>query len=231
MKSMTKLTRDRARLIEKAYKFISQGVLVKDPYRLDIRGELTCGKNVIIDINVIIEGEVVLEDGVQIGASCILKDCRVGKYSIIHPFSLVESSVIGAKSFLGPYGRVRPGTKVGDKVQLGNFVEVKNSIIAANCRVNHLAFIGDADLGENVTIGAGTITSNHDGLKFKSTQIGKGAYVGSGCSLIAPLKINSNSFIAAGSTITEDTNSDSLTIARARQVEVKGWKKPLKNKI
>lgn len=216
--------------MKKAYKLITAGVVVRDPQRLDIRGTLVCGKGVEIDINVVFEGDVMLEDGVIIGANCILRNCKIGKDSQINPFSLVEESIMGEKSFVGPYGRLRPGTRIGNSVQIGNFVEIKNSNIASRCRVNHLSFIGDADLAENVTIGAGTITCNHDGVRFNRTTIEEGAYIGSGCNLVAPLKVNANSTIAAGSTITEDVSGNTLTIARSRQVKIKNWKGPKSRK-
>jgi bifunctional UDP-N-acetylglucosamine pyrophosphorylase / glucosamine-1-phosphate N-acetyltransferase len=218
--------REREISLDKAYKLMDAGVTVHDPKRLDIRGILTCGKNVEIDINVIIEGKVVLEDGAYIGASCILKNCKIGKNSRINPFSLIEESTVGENSFVGPYGRLRPGSLVSDNVQVGNFVEIKNAKIASKCRINHLSFVGDADLAEGVTIGAGTITCNHDGAGINRTTIEKNAYIGSGCNLVAPLKVNVNATIASGSTITKEVVADILTIARSRQVVVKNWKGP-----
>ena len=222
--------KEREVQLKKAYELLASGVVVRDPQRLDIRGTLVCGKSVEIDINVIFEGDVMLEDGVIIGANCILRNCKVGKDTQINPFSLVEEAIIGEKSFVGPYGRLRPGSKVGDNVQIGNFVEIKNANVASMCRINHHSFVGDADLAENVTIGAGTITCNHDGIGINRTTIEEGAYIGSGCNLVAPLKINANSTIASGSTITEDVAGDTLTIARSRQVNIKNWKGPKSKK-
>ena len=216
--------------LKKAYKLISAGVLVRDPQRLDVRGSLVCGKGVEIDVNVVFEGDVLLEDGVIIGANCILRNCKIGKDTNINPFSLVEESVVGNQSFVGPYGRLRPGTTIGDNVQIGNFVEIKNARIGSKCRINHHSFVGDADLAENVTIGAGTITCNHDGVRVNRTTIENGAYIGSGCNLIAPLKINANSTIASGSTITEEVPGDTLTLARSRQVTIDNWKGPKSKK-
>jgi bifunctional UDP-N-acetylglucosamine pyrophosphorylase / glucosamine-1-phosphate N-acetyltransferase len=221
-----KTIENRDKLIKKAYDLIDKGVLVHDPHRLDIRGTLECGNRVEIDINVVIEGEVILEDGVKIGAGSILKNCIVGKDTRINPFSVVEEAFIGKSSFIGPYGRIRPGTKIGDLVQIGNFVEIKNSTIGSKSRINHHSFIGDAFLEENITIGAGCITCNHDGDKINKTTIKQGVYIGSGCNLVAPLNINKNATIGAGSTITEDIEEGGLTIARSRQSVVKNWKKP-----
>ena len=222
--------KEREVQLKKAYKLIAAGVVVRDPQRLDIRGTLVCGKGVEVDINVVFEGDVQLDDGVIIGANCILRNCKIGKDTQINPFSLVDEAIIGEKSFVGPYGRLRPGTRIGNSVQIGNFVEIKNSNIASRCRINHLSFLGDAELAENVTIGAGTITCNHDGIGVNRTTIEEGAYIGSGCNLVAPLKVNANSTIASGSTITEEVAGDTLTIARSRQVEIKNWKGPKSRK-
>ena len=157
---------------------MANGVVARDPHRLDIRGDLICGCGVELDINVVVEGNVVLDDSVKIGANSVLSDCKIGRGTVIHPFSMVEGAVIGEQSFVGPYGRVRPGSRVGDQVQIGNFVEVKNANIASNCRINHLSFVGDADLAERVTIGAGTITCNHDGVGINRTTIEERAYIG-----------------------------------------------------
>ena len=221
---------ERENFLKKAYQLMADGVIVEDPSRLDIRGVLKCGSGVKIDINVIIEGEVILDDNVSIGANCILKDCSIGNGTQINPFSFIEESVVGKNSFVGPYGRLRPNTLLGDSVQIGNFVEIKNSKIDADTRINHLAFVGDAELAANVTIGAGTIFCNHNGLRINHIKIDEGAYIGSGCNLIAPLKINANSTIASGSTITEDTPKGKLTLARARQVSIESWKGPKSQK-
>ena len=218
--------RERELLLEKVYQLMEGGVVVRDPQRLDIRGTLVCGKGVEIDINVVFEGDVLLEDGVIIGSNCILRNCKIGKDTQVNPFSLVDEAIIGEKSFVGPYGRLRHGTRIGNSVQIGNFVEIKNSNIASRCRINHLSFLGDADLAENVTIGAGTITCNHDGIGVNRTTIEEGAYIGSGCNLVAPLKINANSTIASGSTITDEVAGDTLTLARSRQVTIENWKGP-----
>jgi bifunctional UDP-N-acetylglucosamine pyrophosphorylase / glucosamine-1-phosphate N-acetyltransferase len=210
-------------LESKAIKLIVDGVLVHDPKRLDIRGELIFGSNVEIDINVIIEGRVVLGDDVIIGANSILKNCQIGNSTIINPFSLIDGAIVGNDSLVGPYARLRPKSVIGDNVQIGNFVEIKNSKIDKFSRINHLSFIGDADLAESVTIGAGTITCNHDGVGFNHTSIEKNAYIGSGCNLVAPLLIKKCATVAAGSTITADVSSNSLAIARSRQKIIRSW--------
>src|SRR3989338_3375165 len=179
-----------------------KGVYVHDVNNLYIRGDLQCGKGVEIDVNVIIEGNVKLGDGVKIGAHSILRNATIGDNTVVHPFSMVEDAMIGANTFVGPFGRVRPGSTIGDHVQIGNFVEIKNSDIGPRSRINHLAFLGDATLEENVTIGAGCITCNHNGSGAVNTQIKAGAYIGSGCLLVAPLSIGKDATIGAGSTIT-----------------------------
>ena len=221
-----KIQLDKEIALQKVLELIAAGVSVENPEQLHIRGMVSCGENVKFDSNVIIDGDVKLEDGVMVGANSILKDCTIGKGTIINPFSLVEGAVIGENCLIGPYGRIRQGVSIEDCVQIGNFVEIKNSNIASKCRINHLSFVGDADLAEQVTIGAGTITCNHDGVGINRTIIEQGAYVGSGCNLVAPLKINTNATIASGSTITEEAAADTLTIARSRQVKIENWKGP-----
>ena len=219
-----KIQLDKEIALQKVLELIAAGVSVENPEQLHIRGMISCGENVKFDSNVIIEGDVKLEDGVLVGANSILKDCTIGKGTTINPFSLVEGSVIGENCLIGPYARIRQGVSIEDRVQIGNFVEIKNSNIASKCRINHLSFVGDADLAEQVTIGAGTITCNHDGVGINRTIIEQRAYVGSGCNLVAPLKINTNATIASGSTITEEVAADTLTIARSRQVKIENWK-------
>lgn len=221
---------DKEARLNRVLELISNGVVVEDPEQVHIRGKLVCGKNVKLDINIIIEGNVVLGDEVTVGANCILKNCTIGKGTSINPFSLVEDSTIGDHCFVGPYGRIRPNASIGDFVQIGNFVEIKNANVASKCRINHLAFLGDADLAKNVTIGAGTITCNHDGFKNNRTTIKEGVFVGSGCNLVAPLIINANSTIASGSTITDEVPRDTLAIARSRQITKGNWKGPKSKK-
>jgi bifunctional UDP-N-acetylglucosamine pyrophosphorylase/glucosamine-1-phosphate N-acetyltransferase len=206
------------------------GVSVMDPTRIDIRGKLTCGTDVSIDINCIFEGTVELGDFVQVGANCILKNVKISTGTIILPYSLIEASEIGENCKIGPYVRIRPGTKLSNKVHIGNFVEVKNSHIARGSKANHLSYIGDSIVGENVNIGAGTITCNYDGANKHQTLIEDDVFIGSNTQLIAPVKVSRGSTIGAGSTITRDTPEGVLTVARARQVSIPNWKRPTKAK-
>lgn len=211
-------------LLTRAYGVMERGVRVRDPHQVWLRGELLCGSDVELDVNVIVEGKVVLGDGVRIGANCILRDSHVGANTRIQPFSLVESAKIGLHATVGPYARIRPISVIGDRVQIGNYVEIKNSEVGSGSRINHHAFVGDALLGDDVTIGAGTITCNHDGVRINRTTIDQGAYIGSGCNLVAPVRIGRGATVGAGSTITHDVPPATLTIARARQVTIDSWR-------
>ena len=217
---------ERRLLMERAVAALRQGVRIHDPARVYIRGSLECGSGVSIDSNVIIEGNVFLGNNVKIGANSILRTSRIGDGTQINPFSLVEQSSVGAASFVGPYARIRPGSVIGDNVQIGNYVEIKNSRIGDGSRVNHHTFIGDALLADHVTIGAGTITCNHDGVGTNRTVIERGAYVGSGCNLVAPLRIGENAIVGAGSTIVRDVPGGKLTLARQRQTTIENWRGP-----
>ncbi|MFT5519474.1 MAG: bifunctional UDP-N-acetylglucosamine pyrophosphorylase/glucosamine-1-phosphate N-acetyltransferase [Enterobacterales bacterium] len=207
-------------------KLIEQGVKIHDPNRLDIRGSLECGDNTEIDINVIFEGKVVLGSNVKIGPHCIIKDSSIADNVEIKAYTMIEESMIGSNSFAGPYCRIRPGTKVGNYVQLGNFLEIKNTIIGDGCRINHMSFLGDAELGKKVTLGAGVITCNYDGKTTHETLINDDAFVGSGTNLIAPIEVGVNATIGAGSTITKNVEAEYLTLARSRQHIVKDWQGP-----
>ena len=217
---------ERGILYGRACRAIEQGTRIRDPHQIAIRGNLQCGVGVEIDLNVIIEGVVRLGDGVKIGANSMLADAIVGAHSVVKPYSIVEGATIGAGTTVGPYGRVRPGSVLADSVQIGNFVEIKNAEVGPGARINHLAFIGDAALGEGVTIGAGTITCNHDGVENVHTVIERGAYIGSGCNLVAPVRIGEAATVGAGSTITRDVPVGKLTLARSQQVTIEGWQGP-----
>ncbi len=190
---------------------------------VDIRGKLSVGINVTIDCNVIVKGTVTLADGVAVESNCILEDSAIGKGTNIRTNSIVESADIGKDCIIGPYARIRAGTRVENGAQIGNFVEVKESLIGSGSKINHHAYIGDATLGHDVIIGAGTITCNFDGKKTQPTTIGEGAFVGSGCQLVAPVAIGAGAIIGAGSTITRDAPEDKLTLARGRQVTIEAW--------
>jgi len=217
--------------LKKATDAMQTGVRIRDPHKISIRGNLSCGFGVEIDVNVIFEGDVVLGDNVKINANSVLRDCRIGNGTIINPFSLIEQSSVGEDSFIGPFGRIRPGCFIGNKVQIGNYVEIKNSHIGDGSRVNHHTFIGDSLLADEVTIGAGTITCNHDGIDVSRTVIDKGAYIGSGCNLVAPLNIGAGATIGAGSTITQDVPAAKLSIARSPQTTVHGWVRPKSQRV
>lgn len=213
---------------ECAKKLLDQGVTLADMTRIDIRGRLDCGRDVEIDINCIFEGHVQLDDGVKVGAHSILRNVKVAAGAAIAPFSLIESAEIGKNCRIGPYARIRPGTTLASDVHIGNFVEVKNSSIAAGSKANHLSYIGDSVVGKNVNIGAGTITCNYDGANKYQTIIEDDVFVGSDTQLVAPVRVAQGSTIGAGSTITKDTPPETLTLSRAKQMSIDGWKRPVK---
>jgi len=205
---------------------MKNGVSIADPARFDIRGNVTIARDVEIDINVILEGEVSIDAHVKIGAGCILKNCTVGEGTQLHPYTVIEDAVIGKSCQLGPFARVRPGTEMKDASKLGNFVEIKKSIIGEGSKVNHLSYVGDSELGKDVNIGAGTITCNYDGINKHKTVIGDGVFIGSNAVLVAPVELESGAFVAAGSTITKNISKDQLGVGRAKQLNVDGWKRP-----
>jgi bifunctional UDP-N-acetylglucosamine pyrophosphorylase / glucosamine-1-phosphate N-acetyltransferase len=207
---------------------MEQGVGFADPERVDIRGSLTCGTDVFIDANVVFEGDVTLGDNVTVESCNLIRDSAFGAGSVIHPHCHIERAVTGAECEIGPFARLRPGAELRDRVKIGNFVEVKKSTIASGSKVNHLSYIGDTSIGTGVNIGAGTITCNYDGVNKYRTVIGDGAFIGSGVELVAPVEIGAGATIGAGSTITKPVPDNELTIARARQVTIEGWKKPVK---
>lgn len=213
---------------EYAKNLLDQGVTLADMDRIDVRGQLDCGTDVGIDVGCIFEGSVRLEDGVKVGAYSILKNVRIAANSFIAPFSLIEAAEIGKNCRVGPYARIRPGTILADDVHVGNFVEVKNSTIAAGSKTNHLSYIGDSIIGRNVNIGAGTITCNYDGANKYQTIIEDNVFVGSDTQLVAPVTVARGSTIGAGSTITRDTPPDKLTLSRVRQTSIEGWTRPVK---
>jgi len=212
----------------RAEELMRSGVSIADAARLDIRGKLTCGEEVFIDVNVVFEGEVTLARGVSVGANCVLSDVSVAEGSVIHPMSHLQQATIGKGCNVGPYARLRPGTVLADGARIGNFVETKNANIGTGSKVNHLSYIGDCEMGADVNIGAGTITCNYDGVNKHKTEIGRGAFVGSNSTLVAPLHIAEQGFVAAGSTITTAVGEGDLAVSRSKQRNIQGWKRPEK---
>ena len=207
---------------------LDQGVTLFDPKRIDIRGNLQCGRDVTIDVGCIFEGNVTLEDGVQIGAYCLIKDAHIGKNASIKPYSHIDDADIGSACQIGPYARLRPGTTLASDVHIGNFVEVKNSQIAARSKANHLAYLGDTTVGERVNIGAGTITCNYDGVNKFRTIIEDDAFIGSDSQLIAPVTVGKGATLGAGTSLSKDAPAGQLTVSRARQTSIAGWQRPVK---
>ncbi len=211
-----------------AGRLLEAGVTLADPARIDVRGELDCGQDVAIDVNCVFEGRVSLGEGVRIGPNCVLRDCAIGADTEVLAFSHLEDSEVGARCRLGPYARLRPGSSLAEEVHVGNFVEVKASRIGKGSKANHLSYIGDAEVGSGVNVGAGTITCNYDGAAKHRTVIEDDCFIGSDATLVAPVRIARGSYIGAGSTINKDTPAGQLTVARARQVSIPSWKPPKK---
>ena len=210
-------------------KLLEAGVRLADPARVDVRGALECGREVAIDVNCVFEGKVKLGDGARIGPNCVLRNVTIGAGTEVRAFSHLDDAEVGARCVLGPYARLRPGASLADEVHIGNFVEVKASRVGAGSKANHLAYIGDSEVGANVNIGAGTITCNYDGANKNRTVIEDDCFIGSDATLVAPVRIARGSYIGAGSTISKDTPAGQLTVARAKQVSIPGWK-PRKKK-
>ncbi|GGC13360.1 bifunctional protein GlmU [Oxalicibacterium flavum] len=213
-----------------AHALLEQGVTLADPARIDVRGALTCGRDVSIDVGCIFEGDVVLADGVRVDAYCVIRDTRIGAQTHIRPYSHFEQAVVGPECIIGPYARLRPGTVLAEDVHIGNFVEVKNSEIAAHSKANHLTYVGDSTVGSRVNLGAGTITCNYDGVNKSRTVIEDDVFVGSATQLVAPIRVGKGATLGAGTTLTKDAPADKLTVARAKQVTVENWKRPVKKK-
>jgi bifunctional UDP-N-acetylglucosamine pyrophosphorylase/glucosamine-1-phosphate N-acetyltransferase len=213
---------------------LEAGVRLRDPARLDVRGTLTCGADVEIDVNCIFEGHVQLADGVRIGSHCVIRDAHIGEGAVIHPFTHIDGDgqpvVVGPRSLIGPYARLRPGAELGTEVHIGNFVEIKNSQLADGAKANHLAYLGDSTVGQRVNFGAGSITANYDGANKHRTVIEDDAHVGSNCVLVAPVTVGAGATIGGGSTISKNAPAGQLTVARARQTTLSGWMRPVKVK-
>lgn len=221
---------ERAWQLEQADRLMQAGVTLADPARIDIRGSLTCGRDVFIDVGCVFEGEVVLEDGVQIGANCVIKNARLGCSTQVHPFSHIDQSQTATAVSVGPFARLRPGTQLGDQVHIGNFVEVKNSQFAQQAKASHLSYVGDTEVGQRVNIGAGVITCNYDGANKFKTVIGDDAFIGSDSQLVAPVRIGKNTTVAAGTTVTRDTEDNGLVLSRTAQHYKADWQRPKKVK-
>jgi bifunctional UDP-N-acetylglucosamine pyrophosphorylase/glucosamine-1-phosphate N-acetyltransferase len=213
---------------EQARALLEQGVTLADPARFDLRGSLQCGRDVYIDVGCVFEGEVVLADGVSIGPHCVLRDTRIAAGTRVEAFSHLDHAVVGSHARVGPYARLRPGADVGDQAHVGNFVEIKQSRLGAGSKANHLAYIGDAQVGERVNIGAGVITCNYDGANKFRTIIEDDAFIGSDAQLVAPVTVGKGATIGAGTTLTQDAPAGQLTLSRVRQTAVAGWTRPVK---
>jgi bifunctional UDP-N-acetylglucosamine pyrophosphorylase/glucosamine-1-phosphate N-acetyltransferase len=211
---------------ERARALMLEGVTLADPTRIDVRGQVKVGRDVYIDVNAVLVGDVELGDRVRIGPNCYLKNCRIGADTEIHSNCVIDGATIGPRCSVGPFARLRPDAVLHEQVHIGNFVEVKKSEIGARSKANHLTYIGDATVGKDVNIGAGTVTVNYDGVNKWRTEIGDGAFIGSGSMLVAPVKIGENANTGAGSTITRDCPPGKLTLGRARQVTIENWQRP-----
>ncbi|WP_063669676.1 bifunctional UDP-N-acetylglucosamine diphosphorylase/glucosamine-1-phosphate N-acetyltransferase GlmU [Aliivibrio fischeri] len=227
---------DRAQLarLERAYqaaqaqKLLEQGVMLRDPSRFDLRGTLQCGMDIEIDANVIIEGNVTLGDNVIIGAGCVLKDCEIDDNTVISPYSVIEGATVGEECTVGPFTRLRPGAELCNDAHVGNFVEVKNVRLGEGSKANHLTYLGDAEIGKRVNVGAGVITCNYDGANKFKTIIGDDVFVGSDSQLIAPVTVANGATVGAGSTVTKDVNENELYISRAKERRIANWQRPTK---
>ncbi|MCL9776998.1 bifunctional UDP-N-acetylglucosamine diphosphorylase/glucosamine-1-phosphate N-acetyltransferase GlmU [Vibrio methylphosphonaticus] len=229
---------DRAQLarLERAFqsmqaqKLLEQGVMLRDPSRFDLRGQLQCGMDVEIDVNVVIEGSVSLGDNVVIGAGSVLKDCEIDDNTIVRPYSVIEGATIGEACTVGPFTRLRPGADLRNDSHVGNFVEVKNTRLGEGSKANHLTYLGDAEIGQRVNVGAGVITCNYDGANKFKTLIGDDVFVGSDAQLIAPVTIADGATVGAGATVTKDVAAGELVITRAKERRIAGWVRPVKKK-
>ncbi len=221
---------ERAYQARAAERLMLDGVTLRDPARFDLRGELTTGSDIIIDVNVVIEGKVTIEDDVVIGAGCQLKDCHIGRGSVLKPYTLVEGARVGEACSAGPFARLRPGAELVEDSHIGNFVEMKKARLGKGSKANHLAYIGDAEVGSKVNIGAGTITCNYDGANKHLTVIEDEVFVGSDTQLVAPVTVARGATIAAGSTITKDVAEGELVLTRTKQKHIANWQRPVKKR-
>lgn len=213
-----------------ATKLMTQGVTLADPARIDVRGDLICGRDVEIDVGCVFEGKVALGDRVRVGAYSVIRNASIAQGTQIAPYTHIDESEVGANCHIGPYARLRPGSKLAEDAHVGNFVEIKNSEIGQGSKANHLSYIGDSTVGSRVNIGAGTITCNYDGANKHRTIIEDDAFIGSDTQLVAPVKVGKGATVGAGSTITKDTPEGELTLSRSKQLTIPGWKRPQKGK-
>lgn len=213
---------------QEAERLMTEGATLADPARIDVRGELTIGNDILIDVNVVFEGKVELGSNVSIGPGCVIKDARIADGAQINAHSVIEGASVGANAQIGPFARLRPGTELAADTKVGNFVETKKAVVGEGSKINHLSYVGDASLGRNVNVGAGTITCNYDGVNKFRTEIGDGVFVGSNTSLVAPVTVATDATIGAGSTITRDVAGNELAVARGRQRNIAGWERPTK---
>ncbi len=219
---------ERQHQLTQAEALLEAGVTLADPARIDIRGTLNCGRDVSIDVGCVFEGKVTIADQVRIGPHCVLRNVKVGTGTIIEAFSHLDDATVGADNRIGPYARLRPGAVLAEGVHIGNFVEVKNSQIAAQSKANHLSYIGDTTMGARVNVGAGTITCNYDGVNKHRTVIEDDVFIGSDTQLVAPVTVKRGATLGAGTTLTQDAPQDQLTISRAKQLSLPNWKRPIK---
>jgi bifunctional UDP-N-acetylglucosamine pyrophosphorylase/glucosamine-1-phosphate N-acetyltransferase len=218
---------ERVHQLNQANVLMDAGVSLADPARIDIRGTLECGTDVFIDVGCVFEGCVTLAAGTKVGPYCIIRNSTIGKNVTIHPYSHIDGAQVGANSLIGPYARLRPGADLSNDVHIGNFVEVKNSKIAANSKANHLAYVGDSIVGSRVNIGAGTITCNYDGVNKHQTIIEDDVFIGSDTQLVAPVRVGRGATLGAGTTLTKDAPPNQLTVSRAKQISLQ-WQRPVK---
>ncbi len=209
-----------------ASRLMADGVTIADPERLDIRGAVTAGEDCFLDVNVVLQGDVHLGEGVRIGPGAVIIDSKLGDHTQVHPHTVVEGASVAADCSLGPFARIRPGTKLDNGVKIGNFVETKKAHLGAGTKASHLAYLGDATIGDECNIGAGTVTCNYDGINKHPTTIGDNVFVGTNSTLVAPLRIEDNGFVGAGSTVTSTVEDGDLAIGRAKQRNIKGWTRP-----
>lgn len=223
---------ERAHQLRQAHRLMEQGVRLKDPARFDLRGQLDCASDIEIDVNCVFEGRVVLGEGVKIGANCVVANCTIAAGAVIHPFTHIDGEKLGVSvgegALIGPFARLRPGAQLAAEVHIGNFVEVKNSTLAKGAKANHLAYLGDATLGERVNYGAGSITANYDGANKHRTVIEADVHIGSNCVLVAPVTIGAGGTVGGGSTITKSTEAGALSVARGKQVSIANYQRPTK---